>query len=315
MSGSRGGKICGRRRGTTMMALTTRSWSIAIAFCLVGFAHSAVPVTSSAKDRIHNDIDDAGTTPTAMDDVSTISKYASMGKNNDDGDTAGATGTASTSSSFGGSKALTVVSSAKVDSGDSVRRRTTGKIYSILLKEKGSKNIFNRRKEKEKQQEEEKEEEQQRGGEQPRRKRQRAASGNQQTPRKKIIQESGNQKQPQPQINEPPGEEAPVAEEVGGGGTKLENSTDTEPQETDNGKATVSPKGGKKGASPAKKKKGGGGGKKGSTSITSSNLQPKVTRVESGPATRVIGSISRPFGSPWCNGRPMYWLGEHHSRP
>jgi hypothetical protein len=37
-------------------------------------------------------------------------------------------------------------------------------------------------------------------------------------------------------------------------------------------------------------------------------LQPRVTTVESHPARRVFGSLSMPNGSPWCDGRPTYWL-------
>jgi len=36
-------------------------------------------------------------------------------------------------------------------------------------------------------------------------------------------------------------------------------------------------------------------------------LRPKITRVEQGPPSRVIGSLSMPEGSPWCNGEPTYW--------
>ena len=42
------------------------------------------------------------------------------------------------------------------------------------------------------------------------------------------------------------------------------------------------------------------------------SLQPKLTRVEQGAASKVIGSISMAEGSPWCSpkGAPMFWLGE-----
>jgi len=40
--------------------------------------------------------------------------------------------------------------------------------------------------------------------------------------------------------------------------------------------------------------------------------QPKVTRVEKGPATRVIGShLSMPYGSRWCRGHSTFWLVGH----
>ena len=40
-------------------------------------------------------------------------------------------------------------------------------------------------------------------------------------------------------------------------------------------------------------------------------VQPKrITRVETGrPASRLVGSISAAKGSPWCKGRPTFWLG------
>jgi len=44
-------------------------------------------------------------------------------------------------------------------------------------------------------------------------------------------------------------------------------------------------------------------------------LQPRVTVVESAPARRAIGSVSMPQGSPWCNGRPTYWLVGHDNTP
>lgn len=47
------------------------------------------------------------------------------------------------------------------------------------------------------------------------------------------------------------------------------------------------------------------------------DLQPVLTRVEQGGASKVIGSISMASGSPWCgkNGKskPMYWLVGHQS--
>lgn len=45
--------------------------------------------------------------------------------------------------------------------------------------------------------------------------------------------------------------------------------------------------------------------------VHAEGLQPKVTTVESLPAKRVIGSLSRPNGSEWCQGRPTYWLIGH----
>ncbi|UHD14505.1 FG-GAP repeat domain-containing protein [Thiocapsa bogorovii] len=44
-------------------------------------------------------------------------------------------------------------------------------------------------------------------------------------------------------------------------------------------------------------------------------LQPWVTVVESAPARRVIGSVSMPEGSPWCDGKPTYWLVGHDNTP
>jgi FG-GAP-like repeat len=44
------------------------------------------------------------------------------------------------------------------------------------------------------------------------------------------------------------------------------------------------------------------------------NMQPrKVITVESHPARHVFGSVSAPEGSPWCQGRPMYWLVGHQT--
>jgi len=44
------------------------------------------------------------------------------------------------------------------------------------------------------------------------------------------------------------------------------------------------------------------------------DYQPKaVVTVEKLPARNAIGSISMmPEGSPWCDGRPTYWLVGHH---
>jgi len=42
------------------------------------------------------------------------------------------------------------------------------------------------------------------------------------------------------------------------------------------------------------------------------DYQPKaVVTVEKLPATKLLGSISMPEGSPWCGGRPAYWLVGH----
>lgn len=41
------------------------------------------------------------------------------------------------------------------------------------------------------------------------------------------------------------------------------------------------------------------------------SYQPKVITVESHPARRLLGSISLPKGSPWCDGMPTYWLVGH----
>ena len=40
-------------------------------------------------------------------------------------------------------------------------------------------------------------------------------------------------------------------------------------------------------------------------------LQPKVVTVEQTPSRKVVGSLSMPDGSPWCNGKPTYWLVGH----
>jgi FG-GAP-like repeat len=45
--------------------------------------------------------------------------------------------------------------------------------------------------------------------------------------------------------------------------------------------------------------------------VAAQNLQPKVITVESQTARKVYGSVSSPKGSPWCQGRPMYWLVGH----
>jgi len=42
-------------------------------------------------------------------------------------------------------------------------------------------------------------------------------------------------------------------------------------------------------------------------------FQPRVTKVEKGRATKMLGSISNPEGSVWCQGRPMVWLTGHHN--
>jgi FG-GAP-like repeat len=48
--------------------------------------------------------------------------------------------------------------------------------------------------------------------------------------------------------------------------------------------------------------------------VTATNMQPrKVITVESHPARHVFGSVSAPEGSPWCQGRPMYWLVGHQT--
>ncbi|HEY7775918.1 MAG TPA: VCBS repeat-containing protein, partial [Kineobactrum sp.] len=49
--------------------------------------------------------------------------------------------------------------------------------------------------------------------------------------------------------------------------------------------------------------------------LAAPHLQPKVTVVESKPARRVVASVSKPEGSPWCNGRPTYWLAGHDNTP
>jgi len=47
-------------------------------------------------------------------------------------------------------------------------------------------------------------------------------------------------------------------------------------------------------------------------------LRPKVTRIggeeDGGPSTgrKVVGSLSMANGSPWCQGRPTYWVTGHH---
>lgn len=41
------------------------------------------------------------------------------------------------------------------------------------------------------------------------------------------------------------------------------------------------------------------------------DLQPKVTVVDQHPATMLLGSISDPLGTPWCEGRPTVWFVGH----
>jgi len=46
--------------------------------------------------------------------------------------------------------------------------------------------------------------------------------------------------------------------------------------------------------------------------IVAEDLQPKaVVTIEKLPARKVFGSISLPKGSPWCDGKPTYWLVGH----
>lgn len=46
--------------------------------------------------------------------------------------------------------------------------------------------------------------------------------------------------------------------------------------------------------------------------VVAEDLQPRtIITVESHPARKVFGSVSAPEGSPWCEGRPMYWLVGH----
>jgi hypothetical protein len=48
--------------------------------------------------------------------------------------------------------------------------------------------------------------------------------------------------------------------------------------------------------------------------VVAQNHQPKaIVTVEQTPGSRVVGSISMAEGSPWCNGRPAYWLVGHHA--
>lgn len=41
------------------------------------------------------------------------------------------------------------------------------------------------------------------------------------------------------------------------------------------------------------------------------NFQPQVTVVESAPETKSFGSLSLPYGSKWCDGKPTYWMIGH----
>jgi hypothetical protein len=41
------------------------------------------------------------------------------------------------------------------------------------------------------------------------------------------------------------------------------------------------------------------------------NNQPEYTRIESSIPRKQLGSLSLPFGSPWCNGKPTFWLVGH----
>lgn len=46
--------------------------------------------------------------------------------------------------------------------------------------------------------------------------------------------------------------------------------------------------------------------------VVAEDVQPRnVITIESHPARKVFGSVSAPEGSPWCQGRPMYWLVGH----
>ena len=45
------------------------------------------------------------------------------------------------------------------------------------------------------------------------------------------------------------------------------------------------------------------------------SLQPNVLTIESYPSRRVFGSMSQPLGSPWCDGKPTYWLVSNRSNP
>ena len=48
------------------------------------------------------------------------------------------------------------------------------------------------------------------------------------------------------------------------------------------------------------------------TSAQQQNFQPPtIVTVEQFPARRQLGSISLPHGSPWCDGKPTYWLVGH----
>jgi len=48
-----------------------------------------------------------------------------------------------------------------------------------------------------------------------------------------------------------------------------------------------------------------------SRNLQSQSVQPRVVRVETIGATKLFGSISKPEGSVWCQGRPTYWLVGH----
>jgi len=47
--------------------------------------------------------------------------------------------------------------------------------------------------------------------------------------------------------------------------------------------------------------------------ILAQDLQPEVITVEEAPAVRAMASISLPLGSPWCDGKPTYWLVGHQA--
>lgn len=54
---------------------------------------------------------------------------------------------------------------------------------------------------------------------------------------------------------------------------------------------------------------------RGSPLVQADDLQPKAVKtIERNPARKVLGSISLPEGSPWCDGKPTYWLIGHQPK-
>lgn len=45
--------------------------------------------------------------------------------------------------------------------------------------------------------------------------------------------------------------------------------------------------------------------------LVQGDVQPTIITLEKLPSRKVWGSISLPEGSPWCDGKPAYWLVGH----